>query len=61
MPSVRLLFRDERATPAFLEFLEDTKVGRMPGLALMGVVEVGGVEVESDLEEIVLRPEEVGR
>ena len=30
-PSVRLLFGDERATPALLEFLEDTRVGRMPG------------------------------
>ena len=47
-PSVRLLFRDARATPAVLEFLEDTKVGRMPGQALFGAQE------ESDLEEIVL-------
>ena len=38
-PSVRLLFRDERATPAPLEFLADTRVGRMPGLALFGVEE----------------------
>lgn len=28
-PAVRLLFRDERATPAVLQFLQDTKVGRM--------------------------------
>ena len=48
-PSVRLLFRDERATPAVLEFLEKTRVGRMPGLALRGVE-----EEESDLEEIEL-------
>ena len=52
-PSVRLLFRDERASPALLEFLEDTRVGRMPGLALMGVL-----EEESELEEIVLWPAE---
>ena len=52
-PSVRLLFRDERATPALLEFLEGTRVGRMPGLALMGVM-----EEESDLEDIVLWPAE---
>ena len=50
-PSVRLLFCDERATPALLEFPEDTRVGRMPGLALMRMV-----EEESDLEEIVLWP-----
>ena len=52
-PPVRLLFRDDRAIPALLELLEDTRVGRMPGLALMGVV-----EEESELEEIVLWPEE---
>ena len=37
--SVRLHFRDERATPALLEFLEDTGVGRGPSLALFGVEE----------------------
>ena len=52
-PSVRLLFRDGRPTPAVLEFLEDTRVGRMPGLALFGVQ-----EEESDLEEIVLWSED---
>ena len=45
--------RDERATPALLEFLADTRVGRMPGLALFGVE-----EDESDLEEIALWAEE---
>ena len=45
-PSGRLLFRDERATPAVLGFLEMTRVGKMPGLAHRGV------EEESDLEEI---------
>ena len=44
--SVRLLFQDERAIPAFLDFLRDTKVGRMPGLAHFGV------EVEEKLEVI---------
>ena len=51
--SARLLFRDERATSAILKFLEDTKVGRIPGLALMGVA-----EEEEESEEIVLWPEE---
>ena len=36
-----------------LGFLEDTRVGRMPGLALFGVQ-----EEESDLEEIVLWSED---
>ena len=54
-PSVRLLFRDERATPALLEFLEDTMVGRMLGLAILGVA-----EEEEDLGEIDLWPEEGG-
>ena len=35
-PSVSLLSRDARATPAVLEFLEDTRVGKIPGLALFG-------------------------
>ena len=34
-PPFRLLFRDVRATPAVLEFLEDTRVGRMPGRVLL--------------------------
>ena len=38
-PSVRRLFRDPRATPAALDFLRDTRVGKMPGLALYGVRE----------------------
>ena len=50
--SVRLHFRDERATPALLEFLEDTSVGRTPGLALLGV----GKEEEARLDEIELWP-----
>ena len=53
VPSVRLLFKDVRATPAVLELLEDTRVGRMPDLALIGVQE----EV-SDLEETVSWPED---
>ena len=32
-PTVRLLFEDERATPAVLNFLRDTKVGHMVTLA----------------------------
>ena len=38
-PSVRRLFRDPRATPAVLDFLLDTRVGKMPGLELYGVRE----------------------
>ena len=52
-PSVRLLFRDARATLAVLELLEDTRVGKMPGQALFGVQ-----EEEQDLEEIVLWSED---
>ena len=50
-PSVRLLFHDTRATPTLLEFLEDTRVGRVPGQVLLaGGPVVGG----DDLHEIVL-------
>ena len=49
-PFSSLLFRDEGATPALLEFLEDTRVGRMPGLALLRVVE----EEETELDKIEL-------
>ena len=54
-PSVRLLFRDARAPPEVLEFLSSTRVGKIPGLALLGVQ-----EEESDLEEteLVAREEE---
>lgn len=50
-PSVRLLFRDDHATPALLDFLRNTKTGRMPGQALL----VAEVE-EEDLDEIDLWP-----
>ena len=53
--SVRLLFGDERATPALLEFLEDTRVGRVPDLALFGAM-----GEESGLEEIELGADEEG-
>ena len=50
-PSVRALFRDARAAPALLEFLEGTRVGRVPGRVLLtGDPDVG----EDDLQEIVL-------
>ena len=39
IPSVRGLFQDPRATPAVLDFLRDTKVGKMPGLELHGIQE----------------------
>ena len=57
-PSARLLFGDVRATPAVLEFIEDTRVGRMPGRVLMA----GGPDVEEgELDEVELwGPEEEG-
>ena len=56
-PSVRTLFRGLRATPAVLEFLEETRVGRMTGRVL-----AGGADVEEEgLEDIELwAPEEAG-
>lgn len=50
--SVRLLFRDERAIPALLEFLDDTRVGRVPSLALLGME-----RDEEELGEIELWPQ----
>ena len=51
-PSVRLLFKDVRATPAILEFLESTRVGKIPGRILMA----GGPDFEEgELEEASLR------
>ena len=38
-PSVRGLFQDPRATPAVLDFLRDTRVGKMPGLEIYGIQE----------------------
>ena len=37
--SVRGLFYDARATPAVLDFLRKTKVGKMPGLEVYGIQE----------------------
>ena len=52
VPSVRRLFRDPRATPALLDFLRDTRVGRLPGLAMYGVMEEdSGGEIELWAEE----------
>ena len=46
-PLVRRLFGDERAAPAILEFLENTRVGKMPGRVLLA----GGPDLEEeDLE-----------
>ena len=41
-PSVRWLFGDERNVPAILEFLEETRVGKMPGRVLLA----GGPDLE---------------
>ena len=48
-PSVCRLFGDERAVPAILEFLEDTKVGKMPGRILMA----GGPDLEEEELEVL--------
>ena len=50
-PSVRRLFNDARAMPAVLDFLEGTRVGKMPGRVLLA----GGPDAEEDeMEEITL-------
>ena len=54
-PSIRFLFRDTGATAAVLEFLRDTRVGKMPGLALYGFQ-----GEEADLGEIELVASEEG-
>ena len=48
-PAVRHLFNDARATPAVLEFLEDTRVGRMPGQILIA----GGPDLEEEDLEVI--------
>ena len=46
-PSIRRLFGDERAVPAILGFLEDTRVGKMPGrILLAGVPDLEEEELE---------------
>ena len=55
-PSARIHFGNTRATAAVLEFLEDTRTGRMLGQVMLA----GGPDVEEeDMEEIDLwAPEE---
>ena len=43
-PSIRRLFGDERNVKAILEFLEGTKVGKMPGRILLA----GGPDLEEE-------------
>ena len=43
-PSIRRLFGDERNVKAILEFLEGTKVGKMPGRVLLA----GGPDLEEE-------------
>ena len=50
-PSVRRLFGDERATQAILEFLENTRVGKMPNR----ILSAGGPGLEEDLEYVSLQ------
>ena len=51
-PSVRRLFGDERAVAAILEFLENTRIGKMPGRILLA----GGPDLEEEeLEGFSLR------
>ena len=54
-PSVRFLFGNDKAIPSVLEFLEKTRVGKMPGRILMA----GGPDLEEeDLGTLSLRVEE---
>ena len=46
-PSVRKLFGNERNVKAILEFLEKTKVGKMPGRVLLA----GGPDLEEEAME----------
>ena len=43
-PSIRRLFGDERNVKAILGFLEETKVGKMPGRVLLA----GGPDLEEE-------------
>ena len=55
-PTARALFGNPRATPALLEFLDDTRIGRVPSqVQLRG----GGERSEEDMEAVELEaPEE---
>ena len=44
VPSIHRHFGDERAVPAILEFLEDTRVGKMPGR----ILSAGGPDLEEE-------------
>ena len=55
IPPIRALFRDARATPALLDPLEDTRVGRMPSQILLAG---GRVKDEDGLEVLELWPQE---
>ena len=46
---MRFLFGNERAVPAVLEFLEGTRVGKMPGRILLA----GGPDLEEEELECV--------
>ena len=47
--TVRRLFEDERAAPTVLEFLEDTRVGKVPSRVLMA----GGPDLEEEELEVI--------
>ena len=49
--SIRRLFGDERTVPAVLEFLEDVRVGKMPGRILLA----GGPDLEEESEGFSLQ------
>ena len=54
-PSVRWLFGDERNVPAILDFLRETRVGKMPGRILLA----GGLDLEEeDLDCLSLQVQE---
>ena len=48
-PSIRKLFGEERNTKAILEFLEETRVGKMPSRILLA----GGPDVEEEELEVL--------
>ena len=53
-PRISSPFGDERATPAVLTFLRDTKVGEFVSLAALG----GGAGVEEEAEQALVEGEE---
>ena len=53
-PSIRRLFRDEKAVPAILEFLGDTRAGKIPGPIQLA----GGPEEDLEVISLLVQGEE---